>query len=344
MNPYTQTSLYLFRSIKDFFINEFRGWYVPPIPIGEKISYTLRGKEPLQTDEQTEDFFKRIRATENDDIFQVMAKFRETSKTSPSYVKRYLSVMCQEYLRKYFVHVYEEMEEVASRGTDAWREFWKPDKDEMERNTESDSLELTERDKDFASWFSHELNPEESIRAAKQRRRSFLNIDKNKYIGLVRLTRDPRGRLLRCLKSMLPVMVAGLLPKLGKLSITISSMMACRIIYKGDEKEKSDKNWEPNRYITPGDLDGSETSKSLVTLALVAGHSAVGYLMASIVGKYANFGSTLAVDAIYAFFINTQLILSALLYDTSRMSFKEILELSKGREKNRKRKIDVEPD
>ncbi|UVC49917.1 hypothetical protein MACK_003539 [Theileria orientalis] len=344
MIPYSQTSLCLFRSIKDFFINEFRGWYVPPIPIGEKISYMLRGKEPLQTDEQTEDFFKRIGATESDDIFEVMAKFKETYKSSPSYVKRYLNVACQEYLRKYFVHVFEEMEDVASRGTDAWREFWKPEKDEAGSFKESDSLELTERDKEFASWFSPDINVEESIIAAKKRRRSLLNIDKNKYIGLVRLTRDPRGRLIKCLKSMLPVMVVGLLPKLGKLSITISSMMACRIIYKGDEKEKSDKNWEPNRYITPGDLEGSETSKSLVTLALVAGHSALGYLMASIVGKYVNLGSTLAVDAIYAFIINTQLILSALLYDTSRMSLKEILELSNGRERVRKRKIDVEQD
>ncbi|BAM40128.1 conserved hypothetical protein [Theileria orientalis strain Shintoku] len=340
MIPYSQTSLYLFRTIKDFFKGPFTGWYVPPIPVGEKVSYMLRGKEPLQTDEQTEEFLSKIGATDSDDIFEVMAKYREQIKSSPSYVRRYLISSCQEYLRKYFVRVFEEVEDVASRGTDAWREFWKPEKDETGRFTESDSLELTEKDREFASWFSPKLKIEESIMDAKRRQRAFLRIDKNKYIGLVRLTRDPKGRLIRCLKSMVPVMAAGLLPKLGKLSITISSMMACRIIYKGDEKEKSEKNWDPSRYVTPGDLDGSETSKSLVTLALVAGHSALGYLMASV----ANLGSTLVVDAIYAFFINTQLILSALLYDTSQMSFKEITEIGKKREDDHESKIDLDED
>lgn len=45
----TFSRVYLLESIKNWFLDEVVGWYVPPMPIGEKASYILKKEGPLQS-------------------------------------------------------------------------------------------------------------------------------------------------------------------------------------------------------------------------------------------------------------------------------------------------------
>ncbi|XP_952320.1 uncharacterized protein TA12955 [Theileria annulata] len=312
-NRNSLSRVHLFKSIKNWFLDEVIGWYVPPLPTGQRTSYILKKKGPLLSDEERDRFLEAIGANEKDSIYTVLGKYRTFVKNRPFASVNTLESTFAEFLRRVFVENLEDMELAASYGM----------KDEEDGCDESGVSNL---DKKFLKWINPAEEAEKHLIDLAKHKRRYFGINTRKFRGLIRITKDFKGRLSKCSTTMLPIMLIGLVPKFGTLSIGASNICACIIIY-GDKKTDRTYLLDKEEYLVKSEYDRSETVKSLATLFVVGVHTIIGYLISTLT----RIGSILSSDTINAFFINLQLTLCSLIYDTSEMTYEEKVKLSNGR-------------
>ncbi|AFZ79293.1 hypothetical protein BEWA_021410 [Theileria equi strain WA] len=323
-----RSSLYAFGFLKNLFSSNVPGWYVPPIPVGERASVTLRKRGPLQTEEETQMLFHLLGLSEDATIQDVGEAYMNVVDVLPEDLHEGLKHSLEEYLRKHLVTLFEHMEAQMDKGPEAWTEFWNPEKDLLGNPVTQTKEELEKEEKAFLEAIPN-IKMDKFLKYWDEQNSRFNRVANAIDLPtLIRFSRNKKEKFLKCLVTMVPVMFAGLFPKFSSLSTAIEALFASKFIYSGNNSHEEE---EPDRDAKMNNLQKktrSTSTKSLVTLAVIFAHSMIGLSVSTLIQLYTNISDFISPQILNTLLINFHIIVSAILYDTSDLPFSEQLRIN----------------
>ncbi|KAK1444661.1 hypothetical protein BgAZ_105670 [Babesia gibsoni] len=315
--------LSLFGNIFGWFTNTFSGkWYVPPMPIGQRASTILKKHGPLQSDEETQQFFDLIGVHKDANLIEIGKAYENARDTLPEDMHKSLKTSFNEYLRKEFVEAFEHMESFMNQGPEAWEEYWDPSKDAFGNPVTNKFGSPEEEDEVMMSRLPKQLDATKFREYWRKNSSRFNTMMREVDMpSRVRLTRNFSGRLVQCTSTMLPIFVLGLFPQFTSLSVALQGLVASGFIFRGDRKVLLQREKKLAEVVpTAGPKAKSTSSKTLITSMLLCAHSILGLGTCKLLCEKTSILEYLTPQILRTACINVQLFIAALLYDTSDLT------------------------
>ncbi|SIO73776.1 hypothetical protein BmR1_04g07920 [Babesia microti strain RI] len=327
-NNYSLQHIGVFNYLRDKLDNFLQGqWFVPPVPTGPKPSEIIAARGSLQTDEETAQLLYDLGLDEDANADEVISAMEHQLSILPEDRHEELRQQVDELLRKKFVELFREFEEKMEQGPEIWRELWDPSKDP------DNSLESLVNEKELSD------DGRRLIKAALRKKRIDAFLYTLDLGGLIRFTDKKllNQRLWKVQFLMLPVLAMSIFERLSPTCMALQSMIATKLISEcanHDSTPPLDSSTDPagsvatmgNESPTTARTQRSLSARSMMTSMVVLSTSLIGTVISRIAQQVIKnllqlpYLNDLAPTVITAFCVNTCLIISSLLVDTSPMN------------------------